>query len=158
MARKLKMTKKCIAARRRYRAKKAGAPTRRKRPTGTRKRRKKGSGLSWADLGAHVMKSQPKRSFGLGIKHRYVIQGKKRRPLKKRAKSTMRDYTRRISPGKYNLRTGKMGAGLRRKRRGRGRGRGRGPRGAGFWEDLGKSFEWVGNAALTALPFIAAVL
>ena len=53
------------------------------------------------------------------------------------------------------------GAGLRRKRRGRGRGRGRrrkGPQGAGFFEDLGKSFEWVGNAALTALPFIAAVL
>ncbi len=68
----------------------------------------------------------------------------------------MRDYTRRISPGKYNLRTGKMGSGLRKKRRGRGRGRG--PRGAGFWEDLGKSFEWVGNAALTALPFIAAAL
>ena len=41
---KLKMTKKCIAARRRYRAKKAGVPTgtrktvRRKRPTGTRRR------------------------------------------------------------------------------------------------------------------------
>ncbi len=134
MARKLKMTKKCIAARRRYKAKKAGAPT------GTRKRKR------------------PRRGAGLGIKHRYVIQGKKRYPLKKRVKSTMRDYTRRISPGKYNLRTGKMGAGLRRKRRGRGRGRGRGPRGAGFWEDLGKSFEWVGNAALTALPFIAAAL
>ena len=98
--------------------------------------------------------------FGLGIKHKYVTQGKKRYPLKKRVKSSMRDYTRRISPGKYNLATGKMGSGLRKKRRrkGRGRGRGRGPRGAGFWEDLGKSFEWVGNAALTALPFIAAVL
>ena len=41
---KLKMTKTCIAARRRYRAKKAGVPTgtrkavRRKRPTGTRRR------------------------------------------------------------------------------------------------------------------------
>lgn len=137
MARKLKMTKKCIAARRRYKAKKAGAPT------GTRKRKRPRRGAG---------------QFGLGIKHRYVIQGKKRYPLKKRVKSTMRDYTRRISPGKYNLRTGKMGAGLRRKRRGRGRGRGRGPRGAGFWEDLGKSFEWVGNAALTALPFIAAAL
>lgn len=111
MARKLKMTKKCIAARRRYRAKKRGAGNLRKRP---------------AD------------DFGLGIKHRYVTQGKKRRPLKRRAMS--------------------VGSGLRKRRRRRGRGRGRGPRGAGFWEDLGKSFEWVGDAALTVLPFIAAVL
>ena len=47
--RKLKMTKKAIAARRRYRAKRAGVPTRRKnvRPTGTKKqvrrRRKTGT-------------------------------------------------------------------------------------------------------------------
>ena len=156
------MTKKCIAARRRYKAKKTGAPTRRKRPTGTRRRKRptgtrrkrRGAGTlgEWFARGrvtkgpimtglggqfiqnGRVFKSQPKRSFGLGIKHRYVIQGKKRYPLKKRAMS--------------------MGSGLRKKRRGRGKG----PRGAGFWEDLGKSFEWVGNAALTALPFIAAVL
>ena len=114
MARKLKMTKKCIAARRRYRAKKTGA------------------------RGAGTLRKRPADDFGLGIKHRYVTQGKKRRPLKRRAMS--------------------VGSGLRKRRRRRGRGRGRGPRGAGFWEDLGKSFEWVGDAALTVLPFIAAVL
>ena len=66
---KLKMTKKCIAARRRYRAKKAGVPTgtrktvRRKRPTGTRRRghgkpshypRRRGRGRGagfWDDVG-----------------------------------------------------------------------------------------------------------
>ncbi len=144
MARKLKMTKKCIAARRCYRARKAGVPARRK----TRKnvRKKRGGSVIYDRLGG----KQLKRNSGL----KYVIQGKKRYPLKSR--------TRRISPGKYNLRTGKMGSGLRgrkRRRKGRGRGRGRGrAKGAGFFEDLGKSFEWVGNAVLTALPFVAAVL
>ena len=141
MARKLKMTKKCIAARKRYRAKKGGVPARRKKPTGTKTRRKRGAGTlgEWFARG-RVMKGPPKRKYGLGIKHKYVIQGKKRYPLKRRAMS--------------------VGSGLRRKRkrRGRGRGRGRGAKGAGFFEDLGKSFEWVGNAVLTALPFVAAVL
>ena len=112
------MTKKCIAARRRYKAKKGGVPARRKR---------RGAGLS-------------KDDFGLGIQHRYVTQGKKRRPLKRRAMSVGSGLKRRV-----------------RRRRGRGRGRG-GPHGAGFFEDLGASFRWVGEAALTALPFIAAVL
>ena len=100
--RKLKMTKKCIAARRCYRARKAGVPAR-------RKRKKKGSGL---------------------YEMTHVLKGPQRRKPRR-------------------------GAGLRRKRKGRGRGR---ARGAGFFQDLGKSFEWVGNAALTALPFIAAAL
>ena len=108
--RKLKMTKKCIAARRCYRARKAGVPARRKR--------KKGSGFT----GFHGAFGNPKKRGAA---------------------------TKRVNKG----------SGLRRKRKGRGRGRGRGrARGAGFLQDLGKSFEWVGNAALTALPFVAAVL
>jgi hypothetical protein len=142
------MTKKCIAARKRYRAKKAGVPARRKKGKGfitdafgARKKKRRGAGTlgEWSARG-NISKGRPKR--------KYVIQGKKWYPLK-----------RMVDPGKYNLMTGKMGSGLRRRRRGRGRGRRRrGPQGAGFFEDLGKSFEWVGNAALTALPFIAAVL
>ena len=155
MARKLKMTKKCIAARKRYRAKKSGVPARRKKGKGfitdafgARKKKRKGAGTlgEWSARG-NISKGRPRRTYGLGVKHKYVIQGKKRYALK-----------RMVNPGKYNLMTGKMGSGLRRRRRGRGRGRGRGAEGAGFFEDLGKSFEWVGNAALTALPFIAAVL
>lgn len=103
------MTKKCIAARKCYKARKAGVPARRKR---------RGAG-----------------TFGdMMYKANHTIRRKPR------------------------------GSGLRKKRTRRGRGRGRGRkgrgrgRGAGFLEDLGKSFEWVGNAALTALPFIAAVL
>ena len=53
--RRLKMTKKCIAARRRYKAKKAGVPTRRRKPTGTRRRRRRGKGPKgagfWEDIG-----------------------------------------------------------------------------------------------------------
>ena len=147
MARKLKMTKKCIAARKRYRAKNGGVPAR-------RKNRKRGAGTlgEWFARGRVTkgpimtgLRGPPKRKYGLGIKHKYVIQGKKRYPLK-----------RRISPGKYNLMTGKMGSGLRRKRkrRGRGRGRGRGAKGAGFWEDLGHTMETIGTTALSILPMI----
>ena len=138
------MTKKCIAARKRYRAKKDGVPARRKRKKRggsvisdllggkqLKKRSYKGSFGEWSARG-NVSKGPPKRKS--------VIAGKKRYPLKRRVKPA--------------------GAGLRRKRkrRGRGRGRGRGAKGAGFLEDLGKSFEWVGNAALTAFPVIAAAL
>ena len=155
MARKLKMTKKCIAARKRYRAKKAGVPARRKRKKRggsviydllggkqLKKRSYKGSFGEWSARG-NVSKGgfmQGGREFKSQLKRKSVIAGKKRYPLKRRVKPA--------------------GAGLRRKRkrRGRGRGRGRGAKGAGFFEDLGKSFEWVGNAVLTALPFVAAAL
>lgn len=92
------MTKKAIAARRRYRAKKAGVPTRRRKPTGTRKRRK-GRGF--------IMDSG---LFGP-------------MPLK--------------------------GAGLRKRRRKR-----KGPKGAGFWEDVGHTFETIGTTALSILPML----
>ena len=165
MARKLKMTKKCVAARRRYRAKKKGVPARRRRGAGT-----------FMQGGKTFKSQQAKKRARAGIK---PVRGKRGFPLKRR----------RIDPGKYNLMTGKMGSGLRsngppkrkyviagkkryplkrmvrptgsglrRKRRGRGRGRGRGPRGAGWLEDVGHFFEGVGQVALQALPFVAAIL
>ena len=124
--RKLKMTKKCIAARRCYRARKAGVPARRKRKGG-------------------YIPFQPYTK----------IRARKRRDpnIAKRVNAAKR-VIQQAAAKRLN-----KGAGLRRKRKGRGRGRGRGrARGAGFFQDLGKSFEWVGNAALTALPFVAAVL
>ena len=133
--RKLKMTKKCIAARRCYRARKAGVPARRK------------------------------RGGNLGSKYRsyfkpYTKIRARKRPDPNIAKRV--NAAKRVIQQAAAKRVNK-GAGLRRKRKGRGRGRGRRRgrgrgRGAGFLQDLGKSFEWVGNAALTALPFVAAVL
>ena len=128
---KLKMTKKCIAARRRYRAKKAGVPTgtrktvRRKRPTGTRRRghgkpshypRRRGAG--WGGLYKQLKKDQPSK------------------PIRKP----------RMTP--FNA---GVGAGFRKRRRRRGKGRGRG---AGFWDDVGQTLINVGQTALQVLPLM----
>ena len=100
--RKLKMTKKCIAARRCYRARKRGVPA----------RKKKGAG---------------------GFNEAFKRLGINTRVLKNRVKPR------------------KSGAGLRKKRRGRGKG----AKGAGFWEDVGHTFEKIGQTAMQALPMIA---
>ena len=140
---KLKMTKTCIAARRRYRAKKAGVPTgtrktvRRKRPTGTRRRghgkpshypRRRGAG--WGGF----------KNFDFGLDNRILTS-----------------LNSKMVAG--------VGAGFFKKRRrgGRGRGRGRGrargtskrgARGAGFWDDVGQTLINVGQTALQVLPLM----
>ncbi|MDE0744731.1 MAG: hypothetical protein OSB66_03270 [SAR202 cluster bacterium] len=87
------MTKKCVAARRRYKAKKAAAP-----------KKRRGAG-----------------TFGnMMYKANHTL--KRRKP---------------------------RGAGLRRKRRRKGKGRG-----AGFWEDVGHTFEQIGTVALSILPMV----
>ena len=101
--RKLKMTKKCIAARRCYRARKRGVPARKKR------------GAGFTDVFER-----------LGINTRVV---------------------------KNRVRPKKSGAGLRKRKKTR-RGA-KGAKGAGFWEDVGHTFETIGQTALQALPMIA---
>ena len=129
--RKLKMTKKCIAARRCYRARKAGVPARRK------------------------------RGGNLGSKYRsYFKPYTKIRPRKRRDPNIAKrvNAAKRVVQQAAAKRLNK-GAGLRRKRKGRGRGRRRGrgrgrARGAGFWEDVGHTFETIGQTALSILPMI----
>ena len=118
------MTKKCIAARRRYKAKKAGVPTRRKR---------KGGNLGYRSYFQPYTK----------------IRARKRRDpnIAKRVNAAKR-VIQQAAAKRLN-----KGAGLRRKRKGRGRGRGR-ARGAGFWEDVGHTFETIGQTALSILPMI----
>ena len=142
--RKLKMTKKCIAARRCYRARKRGVPA--------RKKRKKGAGFTdvFERLGINtrVLKNRvrPKKS-GSGFKRpRTYARSSSSYPSRSRGSSAL---------GKA---FGLKGSGLRKKRRGRGRGRGRGAKGAGFWEDVGHTFEKIGQTALQALPMIATML
>ena len=137
---KLKMTKKCIAARRRYRAKKAGVPARktgtrktvrRKRPTGTRRR-------------GHGKPSHYPRRRGSGFGDLYK-QLKKNQPSKPRRKPRMTPFNAGV------------GAGFRKRRRRRGKGRGRGarfPKGAGFWDDVGQTLINVGQTALQVLPLM----
>ena len=155
---KLKMTKTCIAARRRYRAKKAGVPTgtrkavRRKRPTGTRRR-------------GHGTPSHYPRRRGAGWGGLYK-QLKKDQPSKPRRKPRMTPLTKMFDFGVDNRvfasLNSKMVAGVgagfrkrRRKGRGRARGRGRGrARGAGFWDDVGQTLINVGQTALQVLPLM----
>ena len=121
---KLKMTKKCIAARRRYRAKKAGVPTgtrkavRRKRPTGTRRR---GHGTR-----------------GSGFFKNYGLDN----PI-------LTSFNSGVGAGfRKKRRRGRKGRG-----RGRGASK-RGPEGAGFWEDLGHTMTTIGQTALSILPML----
>ena len=146
---KLKMTKTCIAARRRYRAKKAGVPTgtrktvRRKRPTGTRRRRR---GAGWGGLYKQLKKDQP---------------SKPRRKPRMTPLTKMFDFgvDNRVFASLNSKMVAGVGAGFRKRRRrggkGRGRGRGRGrARGAGFWDDVGQTLINVGQTALQVLPLM----
>ena len=134
------MTKTCIAARRRYRAKKAGVPTgtrktvRRKRPTGTRRRRR---GAGWGGVYKQLMKDQPSKP--------------RRKP-----RMTPFGLDNRILTSLNSKMVAGVGAGFRKRRRkGRGRGRGRGrARGAGFWDDVGQTLINVGQTALQVLPLM----
>ena len=155
---KLKMTKKCIAARRRYRAKKAGVPTgtrkavRRKRPTGTRRRghgkpshypRRRGAG--WGGVYKQLMKDQPSKP--------------RRKPRMTPFKKFDFGLDNRILTSLNSKMVAGVGAGFRKRRRrggkGRGRGRGRGrARGAGFWDDVGQTLINVGQTALQVLPLM----
>jgi len=153
---KLKMTKTCIAARRRYRAKKAGVPTgtrktvRRKRTTGTRRRghgkpshypRRRGAG--WGGVYKQLMKDQPSKP--------------RRKP-----RMTPFGLDNRILTSLNSKMVAGVGAGFRKRRRrgrkgrgrGRGRARGRGARGAGFWDDVGQTLINVGQTALQVLPLM----
>ena len=140
---KLKMTKKCIAARRRYRAKKAGVPARRKRPTGTRRRRR---GAGWGGLYKQLKKDQP---------------SKPRRKPRMTPLTKMFDFgvDNRVFASLNSKMVAGVGAGFRKwRRKGRGRGRGRGrarfPKGAGFWDDVGQTLINVGQTALQVLPLM----
>ena len=140
---KLKMTKTCIAARRRYRAKKAGVPARRKRPTGTRRRRR---GAGWGGLYKQLKKDQP---------------SKPRRKPRMTPLTKMFDFgvDNRVFASLNSKMVAGVGAGFRKRRRkGRGRGRGRGrarfPKGAGFWDDVGQTLINVGQTALQVLPLM----
>ena len=129
---KLKMTKKCIAARRRYRAKKAGVPARRKR-----------RGAGWGGLYKQLKKDQP---------------SKPRRKPRMTPLTKMFDFgvDNRVFASLNSKMVAGVGAGFRKRRRkGRGRGRGRGrARGAGFWDDVGQTLINVGQTALQVLPLM----
>ena len=120
--RKLKMTKKCIAARRCYRARKAGVPARRKRG---------------GNLGSKY------RSY---FKPYTKIRARKRRDpnIAKRVNAAKR-VIQQAAAKKIQ-----QGAGLRKKRRRKRKG----PKGAGFWEDVGHTFETIGTTALSILPML----
>ena len=129
---KLKMTKKCIAARRRYRAKKAGVPARRKR---------RGAG-GWGGLYKQLKKGQPSKPRR---KPRMTPFGSENRILTSLNSGVGAGFRKKRKRG--------------RKGRGRGRGRGRGaskrgPEGAGFWDDLGHTMTTIGQTALSILPMI----
>ena len=123
---KLKMTKKCIAARKRYRARKAGVPTgtrkvvRRKRATGTRRR-------------GHGKPSHYPRRRGAGWMKDYGLDN----PI---FAGVGAGFSKKRRKGKG---------------RGRGRGKGaRFPKGAGFWDDVGQTLINVGQTALQVLPLM----
>ena len=158
------MTKKCIAARKRYRARKAGVPTgtrkvvRRKRATGTRRRghgkpshypRRRGSGFG--DLYKQLKKNQPSKP---------KRKPRMARPSKMRGAGWMKDYglDNPILASLNSKMVAGVGAGFRKKRRkvkGRGRGRvARFPKGAGFWDDVGQTLINVGQTALQVLPLM----
>ena len=131
--RKLKMTKKCIAARRCYRARKRGVPARKKRGAGFT------DVFERLGINTRVVKNRvrPKKS-GAGFKRpRTYARSSSSYPSRSRGSSAL---------GKA---FGLKGSGLRKKRRGRG------AKGAGFWEDVGHTFETIGQTALQALPMIA---
>ena len=147
--RKLKMTKKAIASRRRYRAKKAATVG---RPT--RKRRKGGNIGStrvstlkypiFAGLGASKPRKRKAKGKGFNI-------GPRSRKLKGKGFSSKFKGINKGTKWAGQYGKGFLGKAGRKVPMKRGSGL---PKGAGFWEDVGGFFEDVGRTALNILPMI----